>query len=169
MIVEMPRPSVPSRQATVLSSSISAEALARLPSLSLSHMRRNTLRLPSGSTRGTTKQVSPPGATADMRKTSLIGAEQNHLCPVRAYVPASSGAATVVLARTSEPPCFSVIAMPARQPAFSAGDRKPKSYDRAVSRGVHCAASSSSAASAGTAAWVMDNGHPLPGSAWFHR
>ncbi len=47
---------------------------------------------------------------------SDIGAEQNHLCPTISYSapapPPFSARATVVLARTSEPPCFSVIAMP---------------------------------------------------------
>ena len=54
---------------------------------------------------------------------SDIGAEQNHLWPVSSYSapapPPFSGRATVVLARTSEPPCFSVIAMPAIAVPFS--------------------------------------------------
>ncbi len=61
--------------------SISAEALERLPSLSLSRCSRIALRVPSGSTRGSTKQVSPPGACASVRNRSFIGAEVNHLCP----------------------------------------------------------------------------------------
>ena len=40
------------------------------------------LRVPSGSTRGRKKQLSPPGAWASTRKTSLIAAEVNHLWPV---------------------------------------------------------------------------------------
>ncbi len=124
-IVRTPRPSSPSRRARVPSSSISAEALDRLPSLSFSRCSRRTLREPSGSTRGTTKQVSPPGAWASMRKTSLIGAEQNHLWPVSRYQPSPPSSALVVLARTSEPPCFSVMAIPARQPALSAGSLRP--------------------------------------------
>ena len=47
----------------------------------------------------------------------------NHLWPVSSYSapgpPPLTGRATVVLARTSVPPCFSVIPMPARAPAFS--------------------------------------------------
>ena len=81
-MVRTPRPSSPSRWAQVPSNSISLEALERLPSLSLSRWISNTLRDPSGRTRGTMKQVSPPGACARTRKTSLMGAEQNHLCPV---------------------------------------------------------------------------------------
>ena len=46
------------------------------------------------------------------------------------------GVAVVVLARTSEPPCFSVIPIPARQPALSAGSRSPKSYVEDARRGV---------------------------------
>jgi hypothetical protein len=53
-----------------------------------------------------------------------MGAEQNHLCPVISYSapgpPPFSGRATVMLARTSEPPCFSVIAIPHRAPLLSA-------------------------------------------------
>ncbi len=55
---------------------------------------------------------------------SDIGAEQNHLWPVSSYSapapPPFRGLATVVFARTSEPPCFSVIAMPAIAEPFSA-------------------------------------------------
>ena len=82
MIVATPRPSAPSRQPTALSYSISADALDRLPSLSLRRTSRMPLRVPSGSTRGRTKQVSPPGAWASVRNRSFIGAEVNHLCPV---------------------------------------------------------------------------------------
>ena len=52
---------------------------------------------------------------------SFIGAEVNHLWPCRVYSPSADvGRASVTLARTSEPPCFSVIPMPARAPRFSA-------------------------------------------------
>ncbi len=54
---------------------------------------------------------------------SDIGAEQNHLCPTSSYSapapPPFTGVAKVVFARTSEPPCFSVIAMPAIAEPFS--------------------------------------------------
>ena len=62
-----------------------AEALDRLPSLSLSRWSRIGLRVPSGSTRGTRKHDSPPGAWARVRKKSDIGAEVNHLWPTSAY------------------------------------------------------------------------------------
>ena len=62
---------------------------------------------------------------------SDIGAEQNHLCPTISYSapapPPFSARATVVLARTSEPPCFSVIAMPAIAEPFSAAGIKRES------------------------------------------
>ena len=111
MIVATPRPSSPSCSAQVPSYSISELALAVLPSLSLSRWMAKALRVPSGSQRGTTKQVSPASVCASVRKPSHIGAEQNHLCPVSRQ-PCPSRAARVVLARTSLPPCFSVIAMP---------------------------------------------------------
>jgi hypothetical protein len=60
MIVATPRPASPTCQASAASNSISAEALDRLPSLSLSRSMRRPLRSPSGSTRGSRKQVRPP-------------------------------------------------------------------------------------------------------------
>ncbi|GDY61904.1 hypothetical protein SAV14893_012970 [Streptomyces avermitilis] len=131
MIVRTPRPSSPTRRAQVPSNSTSLDALDRLPSLSLSRWTRNTLRVPSSSTRGTRKQVRPPpsvaeAACASTRNPSDIGAEQNHLWPVSSYVPSSaSGRAAVVLARTSLPPCFSVMPIPNRAPAFWAAGRIP--------------------------------------------
>ena len=112
MMVRTPRPSSPIRQAKASSNSTSEEALERLPSLSLSRCRRSALKLPSGRKRGTRKQVSPPGAWASTRKASHMGADMNHLCPVSAYSSPPSASARVVLARTSVPPCFSVIPMP---------------------------------------------------------
>ena len=82
MMVGTPRPSSPTSQAVAPSYSTSLEALAWLPSLSLSRCMNIRLRLPSGSTRGSMKQLSPPGACASTRKMSLIAAEVNHLCPV---------------------------------------------------------------------------------------
>ncbi len=81
MIVLTPWPSGPTSQATVPSNSGSEEALDRLPSLSLRRWMRKVLRVPSGSTRGTRKQDSPPAARASTRNTSHIGADVNHLCP----------------------------------------------------------------------------------------
>ena len=83
MMVGTPRPSSPTSHAVAPSYSTSDEALAWLPSLSLRRCRNIRLRLPSGRTRGRKKQDSPPGACARTRKTSHIGAEVNHLCPVR--------------------------------------------------------------------------------------
>ena len=165
MIVRTPRPSSPSRWASVPSSSSSLEALERLPSLSLSRTTSSRLRLPSGSTRGTTKQVTPASVWASTRNTSFIGAEVNHLCPWRVYSPSVDvGTARVTLARTSEPPCFSVMPMPASAPRLPATGRSPGSYDVDASSGVHSLASASSARSAGTAAYVIEIGQPCPGS-----
>ena len=76
MIVGTPRPSSPSRRAATPRNSTSEDGSERVPSLSLS---RWISKPGPGSTR---KQVSPPGAWARTRKTSHIGAEQNHLWPV---------------------------------------------------------------------------------------
>ena len=156
MIVGTPRPSSPSMRPQVPSNSTSLEALERLPSLSLSRWRRNTLGSPSGLKRGTAKHESPPSVCARTRKRSHIGAEQNHLWPVSSYSaagpPPFTGRAVVVFARTSEPPCFSVMAIPHRAPRFSGGGAKRRSYCSEVSRGIHSSATSGWIISAGTAA-----------------
>ena len=127
MIVGTPRPSSPTSRAQAPRSSTSLEAFDRLPSLSLSRWIWIALRSPSGVKRGMKKHEIPPSACARTRNASHIGAEKNHLCPVSAYSapgpPPLSGAATVVFARTSEPPCFSVIPMPHSAPALSAAGR----------------------------------------------
>ena len=166
MIVRTPRPSSPTSQPTVPSSSGSDEALLRLPSLSLSRWMRNGLRVPSGSTRGTRKQERPPGACARTRNRSHIGALVNHLCPRSAHVPSPAGVAVVLLARTSEPPCFSVMPMPASRPRLVVGVRRPGSYTRLVSSGSYTADSSGAARRAGTTAYVMETGQPWPASTW---
>jgi hypothetical protein len=119
MIVGTPRPSGPSRRAGAARNSTSEEGSERVPSLSL--RRWNSIRPPPWvpsvpGSRSSRKHESPPGACASTRKTSHGGYEQNHLWPVSSYHPSPIGSARVVLARTSEPPCFSVIAMPHRAP-----------------------------------------------------
>jgi hypothetical protein len=95
--------------------------------------------------RGSKKHDSPSSVCASTRKTSHIGAEQNHLCPVSSYSapapPPFRARATVVFARTSEPPCFSVIAMPAIALVFCETAISRGSYVVAVSSGSHSAAS----------------------------
>jgi hypothetical protein len=107
--------------------SISLEALARLPSLFFSRCTKKLFFVPSGRKRGTRKQERPLSVWARVRKASHMGAEQNHLCPVSRNSPPApppaTGTARVELARTSEPPCFSVMAMPKVTPAFSAAGR----------------------------------------------
>ncbi len=67
MMVGTPRPSSPTSHAVAPSYSISLEALAWLPSLFFSRWMNMRLRVPSGSTRGRKKQLSPPGAWARTR------------------------------------------------------------------------------------------------------
>ena len=50
-------------------------------------------------------------------------------------MPSATGTAWVVLARTSDPPCFSVIDIPAVMPALVAGTARTGSYSRLVSSG----------------------------------
>ncbi len=149
-IVRSPRPSSPTSRATAPSSAISADAFERLPSLSFS---RSILKPACG--RSSRKQESPAGACASTRNASLIGAEQNHLCPSSSQT-SPSCRATVSFARTSEPPCRSVIAI-------------PQSASPLVSRGTHSAARSGCPRSAGTAANVIESGQPTPASTWPSR
>src|ERR1039458_6509745 len=119
--------------------------------------------------RGNKKQDRPSSTWASTRKMSDIGAEQNHLWPWISYSPPApppfNARATVVLARTSEPPCFSVIAIPAIALGFSPGASRRGSYVLAVTLGSHSAASSGWARSAGTTANVIVIGHAKPASA----
>ena len=63
-----------------------------------------------------------------------MGAEKNHLWPRKLYSPprppAPTGVAKVVLARTSEPPCFSVMPMPIQMDFFWAKGTSRSSYSR---------------------------------------
>jgi hypothetical protein len=114
--------------------STSDDALEWSPSLSLRRMTmKPLLREPSGNHRGTRKHDRPSGVFASVRNASHIGADVNHLWPVSEYgapgpVLCVSGAATVVLERTSEPPCFSVMDMPTVQPRFSHAGTSRGSY-----------------------------------------
>lgn len=51
-----------------------------------------------------------------------------------------TGIARVVLVRTSEPPCFSVMNMPMVAPVFSVIGMSRGSYDVDSSRGIHSSA-----------------------------
>ena len=75
-----------------------------------------------------------------------------------------TGSAIVELARTSEPPCFSVIAIPNNTPDFVAGSRSSGSYTRDSSAASHSAASPGLMRSDGTTACVIDSGQPCPAS-----
>ena len=119
MIVATPAPSSPRSVPHAPSSSISLDALERLPSLSLSRSMRMALRVPSGRQRGTAKQDSPAGGLGEHQEQVAHRRRAEPLVPGE-DVAAVGGAARVVLARTSLPPCFSVIAMPASAPRLPA-------------------------------------------------
>jgi hypothetical protein len=80
-MVRTPCPSSPTRTAYASWYSISDEALARLPSLSFRRWISMPFGVPSGRQRGAKKQHGPSSVRATVKKPSLIGAEQNHLCP----------------------------------------------------------------------------------------
>ena len=152
MMVRTPLPSSPIIHASAASNSTSELAFDRFPSLSLRRWMWNALRVPSGRHRGSRKHDSPAGACASTRNASHIGAEQNHLWPVISNSPLPAGSALVVFARTSEPPCFSVMAIPHSAPSFCAAGMNRWSYTVDRNRGSHSAASSGFARSAGTPA-----------------
>ena len=128
MIVGTPRPGSPTIRAQAPWNSTSLEALEWLPSLSFKRWMWKALRRPSGSTRGIKKQEGAAGSPrpfARARGRCRTSAPSRTTCgrSISYSAPAPppfSARATVVLARTSEPPCFSVIAMPAIAEPFSA-------------------------------------------------
>src|SRR5262249_29121174 len=112
--------------------------------------------------RGIRKQDSPCPALASTRKASLMGADMNHLWPVIRYSPPGPplpvATALVVLARTSVPPCFSVMPMPMVTERLCAAPAKLLSYSRAKIFGIQWASSGSNDR-VGTEALVMVMGH----------
>ena len=142
MIVGTPRPSSPTRQASAASNSTSPEARDRVPSLSFS--RSDPEALVAGA-------VGEPSWQQEAGQPARrLGQDQERVAHRMRAEPlvagqlvrptASTGSARVVLARTSEPPCFSVMAIP--QSAAVSGSTD-------VSRGSHSAASDGSCRSAG--------------------
>src|SRR5207237_2357572 len=115
-------------------------------------IRKPAFKAPSGRKRGMRKHERPACSCARTRNASHIGAEQNHLWPVSTK-PSAAGSARVVLARTSDPPCFSVIAIPKSTPDFRAAGMKRESYVHEVIRGPHSA--KSAPCSAGYAEYVI--------------
>ena len=127
-IVATPRPSSPTRQAPAPSNSTSAEALERLPSLSFSRSSRIAL------TRAVGKEARHQEAGEPALRLRQHQEGVRHRRGEEPFVPGDaidavrrSGSARVVLARTSVPPCFSVIPMPSVTPRFSAAGRRLRS------------------------------------------
>ena len=108
------------------------------------------------------KQESPSPACASTRNASDIGADMNHLWPLRRWKPLPARSALVVLARTSVPPCFSVMPMPTVRPVFCTGGFWPWSYLRVVTRGAHSRNSFGLVISAASEALVMVIGQRWP-------
>ena len=129
MMVRTPRPSSPSRCATravelQLRRRVGPVAQLVLEAYDVEAVARRRPAAPAAPR----SSVTPPSACASTRKTSFIGAEVNHLCPCSVYSPSTDvRRASVTLARTSEPPCFSVIPMPASAPSLVDGARTPGS------------------------------------------
>mmetsp|Transcript_18895 Transcript_18895/g.52029 ORF Transcript_18895/g.52029 Transcript_18895/m.52029 type:complete len:268 (-) Transcript_18895:323-1126(-) len=181
-MVRTPRPGGPSITPHASRYSTSLEALDLSPSLSLSRCTVKPLfREPSGSQRGTMKQETPSLVCARVRKASHIGAEVNHLCPSNQKpspgpsCPGVAGLARVVLARTSEPPCFSVMDIPTVAPGLCCRGASAPLYRRATSLASSPATkpprscSGRCCRSAGTAAKLIVTGQETPGSSWYMR
>ena len=84
--------------------------------------------------------------------------------PVSWYACPPIDTPSVVPARTSEPPCFSVIAMPISALRFCSFGSRRGSYSREYSRGSHSSAIHGDPSIEATAAWVIDTGQACPGS-----
>mmetsp|Transcript_10094 Transcript_10094/g.29932 ORF Transcript_10094/g.29932 Transcript_10094/m.29932 type:complete len:209 (-) Transcript_10094:213-839(-) len=106
-----------------------------------------------------------------------MGADVNHLWPTSVNSPPSPASAAftavarVVLARTSEPPCFSVMDMPSVALCLASSGTSRSSYPRALSRGSHARPTADRVADvrAGVPANVMVTGQQTPGSSWYMR
>ena len=113
----------PMGQARAPSKSISAEARARVPSLSLSRLMRNPFGVDPSRRRGTRKQPRPrvpsgaPSGRAVTTNTSASATEQNHFSPLMRHAPGCSGSGTAraAFAPTSDPPWTSVRNCEARR------------------------------------------------------
>src|SRR5580658_9808762 len=127
------------------------------------------LREPSGSQPGTAKHDTPSSVRASVRNTSECGTEKNHLCPTIDHVPSPLALAVVWVWRRSEPPCFSVIAMPTVAPVLSDARICRPSYRDEVTRSPHSAQRAGSRCRTGMAEYVMLIGQQMPFSPWFHR
>ena len=161
-MVRMPWPSSPSRKPNVSENSTSLEAFERLPSLSFKRWKRSPLSVPSSRMRGTRKQLSASPVLASMMKASDIGAERNHLWPTSRYIPSPTFSAVERLARTSVPPCFSVIPMPSVMPVFCIAAFWLESYLRATILGSQLRSMRGEAMIGATEALVMVIGHRCP-------
>src|SRR5271154_5146891 len=119
--------------------STSEEALDLLPHLSFRRCSWRRLRDPSASQPGTTKQDTPASVCASVRNTSECGTEKNHLCPTIDQLPSPLGVACVWVWRRSDPPCFSVIAMPTVAPVLTEARTCRRSYCDEVTSFPHSA------------------------------
>ena len=111
-------------------------ALLQSPSLSFRRWMRTPLSVAIGRERGSRKQLRPPSR---LRQHQVGIAHRRREEPLVAdQLVAAVGLARrarVVFARTSEPPCFSVMPMPIVLPAFCAAGTLRGSYASAPTRG----------------------------------
>ena len=126
----------PTSQAVAPWNSTSLLALAWLPSLCFRRWMASALTRPSGSQRGRKKQLSPArplrqhqeGVAHRRREEPLVAGDGVTRSP-QASRP--SATARVVLARTSEPPCFSVMPMPSVTAVLCAAGHEARVVARA--------------------------------------
>ena len=170
MMVRTPRPSSPTRRAQVSRRTRPRwRRWSGCPACPSAAGSRKTLRVPSGSTRGTRKQVSPPGRLRPAPGSRPTSAPSRTTCArSAAYSPVApaSGSARVVLARTSLPPCFSVMPIPNEGARLLPRRAAAPARTRARSAAAPTRRPApGSVRSAGTAACVIDTGQPCPASA----
>ena len=118
MIAGTPRPGSPTSQPVVPSNSTSLEALDRSPSLSLSRCSAEHVARAVGQH---ARDEEAGDALVELGQHQEQVAHRRGgepLVPGQRVAAVGPGTARVVLARTSEPPCFSVMPMPAISPAL---------------------------------------------------
>ena len=141
--------------------------MERLPSLSLRRTTSSRLRVPSGSTRGTTKQVTPAGGLGEHQEDVVHRRRGEPLVPVQGVLAVDAGRPRLGDVGADVGAALLLGHAHAGQRAALLGRRGAEAgvvASSTASSGVHSLASASSARSAGTAAYVIEIGQPWPGS-----
>ena len=147
------------------SSSSSADALARLPSLSLSRTMSSWLRVPSGSARGTTKHGQPVGRLREHQEHVVHRRRGEPLVPVQGVLALDAGRPRLGDVGADVGAALLLGHAHAGERAALLGDRPDARVvrRRGERRRSTPSPARSSTRSAGTAAYVIEIGQPCAG------